>query len=39
MEDPRRPALLDGQLVGALGDSEQIVVRSSTPPRAERRAS
>lgn len=39
MEDPRRPALLDGQLVGALGDSEQVVVRSSTPPRAERRAS
>jgi hypothetical protein len=39
MEDPRRPALLDGQLVGALGDNEQIVVRSSTTPRAERRAS
>lgn len=39
MEDPRRPALLDGQLVGALGDSEQVVVRSPSLPRAERRAS
>jgi hypothetical protein len=39
MEDPRRPALLDGQIVGALGDGEQVVIRPAAPSRAERRAS
>ena len=39
MEDPRRPALLDGQIVGALGEGEQIVLRPPAPSRAERRAS
>jgi hypothetical protein len=39
MEDPRHPALLDGHIVGALGDGEQIVIRPATPSRAERRAS
>ena len=39
MEDPRHPALLDGHIVGTLGDGEQVVIRSATPSRAERRAS
>jgi serine/threonine protein kinase len=39
MQDPRRPALLDQHIVGALGDGEQVVVRPSAPPPAERRAS
>jgi hypothetical protein len=39
MEDPRRPARLDGQIVGALGDGEQVVLRPPAPSRAERRAS
>ena len=38
MEDPRRAALLDGHIVGALGDGEQVVIRPA-PSRAERRAS
>ena len=39
MEDPRRPAVLDGQIVGALGDGEQLMVCPATPAGTERRAS
>jgi serine/threonine protein kinase len=39
MQDPHHPALLDGHIVGALGDGEQVVLRPSAPPHAERRAS
>jgi hypothetical protein len=39
MEDPRHPALLDGHIVGALGDGEQLVIRPTTASRPERRAS
>jgi hypothetical protein len=39
MEDPRRPALLDGQIVGALGEGEQVVLRPAAPSRTDRRAS
>jgi serine/threonine protein kinase len=39
MEDPRHAALLDGHIVGALGDGEQAVIRPSSLPRAERRVS
>ncbi len=39
MEDPRHPATLDGRVVPALGDNEQVVLRPAAPALAERRAS
>jgi hypothetical protein len=39
MEDPRHPATLDGRVVPALGDNEQVVLRPVAPSPADRRAS